>query len=61
MKKGSLHYSTYDLLTDSGDVFENVEFGDIEGQWLYTYYCYSFISRKATAFLAYSEDDVHSF
>jgi hypothetical protein len=38
--KGGLHFSTYDTVSENGDLFENIPYDDIEGKWGYIYFSY---------------------
>ena len=41
MGRASYHFGTYDSSSDNGDVFENVDFGDVEGTWSHVYFSYN--------------------
>lgn len=41
LTRAGVHFSTYDVETNSGDVFQNAPYKDIEGLWGYVYFSYS--------------------
>jgi hypothetical protein len=51
MGRAAYHFSTYDSASDNGDVFENVDFGDVEGTWSHVYFSYNLDEGKAFGYL----------
>lgn len=54
LSRAGLHFSTYDVETNSGDLFQNSPVHhDIEGLWGYVYFSYSGVQKKAVGIVQF--------
>jgi hypothetical protein len=55
--KDGLEFSTYDTVTNNGNVGIHFPVEDIEGKWVYVYYSYSGINEKASAIVHWADSE----
>lgn len=57
--EGGFQFSTYDSVTDSGDVFVDVNAGNEDGQWVYVHFAYDGVSTATASIYVEGQDVQH--